>query len=107
MNLPLSYVWVPARVPSKQLVVVLHGQGGSAEGWSLPDDLGIAGFNYLFLNAPDPVTWRFRRPEVISVCCSLEPLRSVGIVLGTTTAQQIHVVGIEHGGGVSGTYTGR
>ena len=54
VNLPLSHVWVPARVPSKQLVVVLHGQGGSAEGWSLPDDLGIAGFNYLFLNAPDP-----------------------------------------------------
>jgi phospholipase/carboxylesterase len=60
VNLPLSYVWVPARVPSKQLVVVLHGQGGSAEGWSLPDELGVAGLNYLFLNAPDPYDTGFR-----------------------------------------------
>jgi phospholipase/carboxylesterase len=61
MQLPLSYLSVPARIPSKQLVVVLHGQGGSAEDvrW-LTDALDIPKLNYLLLNAPDPYYTGFR-----------------------------------------------
>jgi phospholipase/carboxylesterase len=61
MQLPLSYLWVPARIPSKQLVVALHGQGASAEDFRwLPDDLDIPQLNYLLINAPDPYYTGFR-----------------------------------------------
>jgi len=61
MKLPLSYVWVPAHIPSKHLVVVLHGQGGSSEDFRpLQNDLGIAEFNYLLLDAPNPYSTGFR-----------------------------------------------
>jgi hypothetical protein len=33
MNLSLAHVWQPARLPTKQLVVVLHGRGDLAEGF--------------------------------------------------------------------------
>jgi len=61
MKLPLSYVWIPALIPSKHLVVVLHGQRGSSEDFRpLQNDLGITEFNYLLLDAPDPYATGFR-----------------------------------------------
>jgi hypothetical protein len=55
MKLPVSSVWLPAYTPSNKLVVVLHGQGGSADDFRpLQDDLSIAEFNYLLLNGPEP-----------------------------------------------------
>lgn len=55
MKLPLSHVWLPAKTPSDQLIVVLHGLGDSAKGFLwLPDALRIDSLNYLLLNAPEP-----------------------------------------------------
>lgn len=62
MKLPLSYIWIPAATTcSKQLAVVLHGQGGSAQDLQpLPNELGIPDVNYLLLDAPDPFHAGFR-----------------------------------------------
>jgi len=55
MKLPLSHVWLPAKNPSKKLLVVLHGLGDSARGFLwLPDALGIDSLDYVLLNAPEP-----------------------------------------------------
>lgn len=55
MKLPLSHVWLPAKNPSDQLIVVLHGLGDSAKGFLwLQDELEIDSLNYLLLNAPEP-----------------------------------------------------
>ena len=55
MKLPLNYIWQPSHSPSKQLVIVLHGRGDSAEGFSwLQEELGIDSLNYLLLTAPTP-----------------------------------------------------
>ena len=55
MKLPLNYIWQPSYRPSKQLVIVLHGRGDSAEGFSwLQEELGIDPLNYLLLTAPTP-----------------------------------------------------
>jgi phospholipase/carboxylesterase len=55
MNLPLRYLWQPARRPSKDLMVVLHGRGDSAEGFEwLQTELDIDSLNFLLLHAPDP-----------------------------------------------------
>ena len=55
MNLPLTHVWQPARAPRKQLVVVLHGRGDSAEGFLwLQEMLAIDSLDFLLLDAPDP-----------------------------------------------------
>lgn len=54
MNLPLTYIWQPSRVPSKRLMIVLHGRGDSAHGFEwLQDQLEIDSLNFLLLNAPD------------------------------------------------------
>ncbi|HYR82728.1 MAG TPA: serine esterase [Terriglobia bacterium] len=54
MNLPLVYLWQAARVPTKQVVVVLHGRGDSHEGMSwLQDALAIDTLNFLLLTAPN------------------------------------------------------
>ena len=43
-----------AEKKSRQLFVVLHGLGDSADGWSwLPAALKLPALNYLFVNAPD------------------------------------------------------
>jgi len=45
--------FIPAAEPSHRLVVVLHGLGDSLDGFEfLPEVLGLAGLNYLLLNAP-------------------------------------------------------
>jgi phospholipase/carboxylesterase len=55
MKLPLSHIWLPAKNPSKQLMVVLHGLGDSARGFIwLQDELDMDSFDYLLLNAPEP-----------------------------------------------------
>jgi len=55
MNLPLRYVWQPARATSKRLLIVLHGRGDSAEGllWA-QETLSIDSLNFLLLTAPNP-----------------------------------------------------
>ena len=54
MKLPLTHLWLPAKNPSKQLLVVLHGLGDSARGFLwLQEALGIDSLNYLLLNAPE------------------------------------------------------
>jgi phospholipase/carboxylesterase len=55
MNLALTHIWQPSRIPSNDLMIVLHGLGDSAEGFLwLRDELGIDSLNYLLLNAPNP-----------------------------------------------------
>jgi phospholipase/carboxylesterase len=55
MQLPFSHIWQPAPVASKDLVVVLHGRGDSAHGFTwLQEELGIDSLNFLLLNAPIP-----------------------------------------------------
>ncbi len=54
MNLPLEHIFIPSQVPSEKLMVVLHGRGDSAEGFTfLPEQLRIDEMNYLLLNAPE------------------------------------------------------
>jgi predicted esterase len=61
MKLPLSHVWLPAKNPSEQLLVVLHGLGDSARGFLwLQEELEIDSLNYLLLNAPEPYYSGFR-----------------------------------------------
>ncbi len=53
MNLPLTHIFQPARSPSQQLVIVLHGRGDSAQGFLwLQDELAIDSLDFLLLNAP-------------------------------------------------------
>jgi len=52
-NLPLDNIFIPAKVPSKKVMIVLHGRGDSSEGFTiLPDLLNIDEMNYLLLDAP-------------------------------------------------------
>ena len=55
MDLPLRHVWQPARLPSNQLVIVLHGRGDLAEGFLwLQKALTIDSLDFLLLTAPTP-----------------------------------------------------
>jgi len=52
-NLPLNNIFIPSKVASKKLMIILHGRGDSAAGFSfLPPYLNIDEMNYLFLDAP-------------------------------------------------------
>jgi len=52
-HLPLNNIFIPSNVPSKKLMVILHGRGDSARGFTfLPPYLNIDDMNYLLLNAP-------------------------------------------------------
>ena len=52
-NLPLENIFIPSKVPSKKLMIILHGRGDSSEGFtSLPPFLDINEMNYLLLDAP-------------------------------------------------------
>ncbi|MFC2057728.1 alpha/beta hydrolase [Campylobacterota bacterium] len=52
-NLPLNNIFIPARVPSKKLMIILHGRGDSSRGFTfLPPYLNIDEMNYLLLDAP-------------------------------------------------------
>lgn len=53
-NLPLNHIFIPAKVPSKKLMIILHGRGDSSRGFTfLPEYLAIEEMNYLLLDAPD------------------------------------------------------
>jgi len=52
-NLELDNIFIPAKVPSKKLMIILHGRGDSSEGFrGLPPLLDIDTMNYLLLDAP-------------------------------------------------------
>lgn len=52
-NLALHNIFIPSKVPSKKVMVVLHGRGDSAEGFTmLPQFLELDDMNYLLLDAP-------------------------------------------------------
>lgn len=52
-NLPLSHLFIPSKIPSKKLMIILHGRGDSARGFTfLPEYLAIDSMNYILLNAP-------------------------------------------------------
>jgi len=52
-NLALDNIFIPSKVPSKQLMIILHGRGDSSEGFTgLPEFLDIDEMNYLLLDAP-------------------------------------------------------
>jgi phospholipase/carboxylesterase len=52
-NLALENIFIPSKIPSKKLMIILHGRGDSSEGFvSLPPYLNIDEMNYLLLDAP-------------------------------------------------------
>ncbi len=52
-NLPLNHIFIPAKTPSKKLMIILHGRGDSSRGFTfLPEYLNIDDMNYLLLDAP-------------------------------------------------------
>ncbi|MBA3025957.1 MAG: serine esterase [Sulfurimonas sp.] len=52
-NLALENIFIPSKIPSKKLMIVLHGRGDSSEGFTgLPAFLNIESMNYLLLDAP-------------------------------------------------------
>ncbi len=52
-NLALENIFIPSKVPSKKLMIILHGRGDSSDGFTgIPDFLNIDEMNYLLLDAP-------------------------------------------------------
>jgi phospholipase/carboxylesterase len=52
-NLPLNNIFIPSKVDSKKLMIILHGRGDSSRGFTfLPPYLNIDDMNYLLLDAP-------------------------------------------------------
>jgi len=52
-DLPLNHIFIPAKIPSKKLMIILHGRGDSSNGFSfLPPYLNIDDMNYILLDAP-------------------------------------------------------
>ena len=52
-NLELDNIFIPSKVASKKLMIILHGRGDSSEGFtSLPSFLDIDDMNYILLDAP-------------------------------------------------------
>ena len=52
-NLPLNHIFIPSKVPSKKLMIILHGRGDSANGFAFfPPYLNIENMNYILFNAP-------------------------------------------------------
>ena len=52
-NLALDNIFIPSKIPSKKLMIILHGRGDSSEGFTgLPEFLGIDEMNYILLDAP-------------------------------------------------------
>lgn len=51
--LPLNHLFIPSEIPSKKLMIVLHGRGDSSQGFTwMPQLLGLEEMNYLLLDAP-------------------------------------------------------
>ncbi|MEA3227578.1 MAG: serine esterase [Campylobacterota bacterium] len=52
-NLELENIFIPSKVPSKKLMIILHGRGDSSEGFrAIPDFLDIDDMNYIMFDAP-------------------------------------------------------
>ena len=52
-NLELENIFIPSKVPSKKIMIILHGRGDSSDGFTgLPDFLNIEDMNYILLDAP-------------------------------------------------------
>ena len=52
-NLPLNHIFIPSKIPSKKLMIILHGRGDSSDGFTfLPEYLNIDEMNYILLDAP-------------------------------------------------------
>lgn len=52
-NLPLNHLFIPAKIPSRKLMIILHGRGDSSQGFTfLPPYLNIDDMNYILLDAP-------------------------------------------------------
>ncbi|MGB5507214.1 MAG: alpha/beta fold hydrolase [Sulfurovum sp.] len=52
-DLPLNNIFIPSKVTSKKLMVILHGRGDSSRGFAfLPPYLNMDDMNYLLLDAP-------------------------------------------------------
>lgn len=52
-NLPLTNIFIPSKVPSKKLMIILHGRGDSSAGFAfLPPYFNIDDMNYILLDAP-------------------------------------------------------
>jgi phospholipase/carboxylesterase len=52
-NLPLNNIFIPSKIASKKLMVILHGRGDSSRGFMfLPSYLNMDDMNYLLLDAP-------------------------------------------------------
>jgi phospholipase/carboxylesterase len=52
-DLPLNNIFIPSKIPSKKLMIILHGRGDSSQGFTfLPPYLNIDEMNYLLLDAP-------------------------------------------------------
>jgi len=53
IELPLNHIFIPSKIPSKKLMIILHGRGDSSRGFTfLPEYLAIEGMNYILLDAP-------------------------------------------------------
>ncbi|MDQ7059967.1 MAG: serine esterase, partial [Sulfurimonas sp.] len=52
-NLELEHIFIPAKVPSKKLMIILHGRGDSSDGLAgFPSFLNIEDMNYILFDAP-------------------------------------------------------
>lgn len=52
-HLPLKHIFIPSEIPSKKLMIILHGRGDSSQGFTwLPSHLDLENMNYLLLDAP-------------------------------------------------------
>ena len=52
-HLELDNQFIPAKVPSKKLMIILHGRGDSSDGFvGLPPFLGLDDMNYILFDAP-------------------------------------------------------
>jgi len=53
LNLKLKNLFYPSKIPSKKLMIILHGRGDSSAGFTwLPPYLNMDDMNYLLLDAP-------------------------------------------------------
>ena len=53
INLPLNNIFIPSKIPSQKLMIILHGRGDSSQGFTfLPEYLKIDDMNYILLDAP-------------------------------------------------------
>ncbi len=52
-KLPLHNLFIPSKIDSNKLIIILHGRGDSSEGFRFfPQELGLNDVNYLLLDAP-------------------------------------------------------